>query len=117
MWGAHLWGVLLKKSPETWQDQQVWVQTEMSVCLGPRREQIIRLQGQVDKYYAGLKEAAEERRRRLENMCHLFQLKREVEDLEQWIAERDVAASSQELGQDLDHVTVSPLACAWWWRW
>ncbi|POI25971.1 hypothetical protein CIB84_010279, partial [Bambusicola thoracicus] len=72
----------------------------------PEGEQIIRLQGQVDKYYAGLKEAAEERRRRLENMCHLFQLKREVEDLEQWIAERDVAASSQELGQDLDHVTV-----------
>ena len=77
------------------------------VCVpGPRREQIIRLQGQVDKHYAGLKEAAEERRRRLENMSHLFQLKREVEDLEQWIAERDVVASSQEMGQDLDHVTV-----------
>jgi len=29
-----------------------------------------------------------------------------VEDLEQWIAERDVVASSQEMGQDLDHVTV-----------
>lgn len=77
------------------------------VCVpGPCREQIIRLQGQVDKHYAGLKEAAEERRRRLENMSHLFQLKREVEDLEQWIAERDVVASSQEMGQDLDHVTV-----------
>ncbi|XP_075568377.1 spectrin beta chain, erythrocytic isoform X2 [Pelecanus crispus] len=72
----------------------------------PEGEQIIRLQGQVDKHYAGLKEAAEERRRRLENMSHLFQLKREVEDLEQWIAERDVVASSQELGQDLDHVTL-----------
>ncbi|NXH75469.1 SPTB1 protein, partial [Hydrobates tethys] len=70
----------------------------------PEGEQIIRLQGQVDKHYAGLKEAAEERRRRLENMSHLFQLKREVEDLEQWIAERDVVASSQEMGQDLDHV-------------
>ncbi|XP_061856553.1 spectrin beta chain, erythrocytic [Colius striatus] len=72
----------------------------------PEGEQIIRLQGQVDKHYAGLKEAAEERRRRLENMSHLFQLKREVEDLEQWIAERDVVASSQEMGQDLDHVTL-----------
>ncbi|CAM9502762.1 unnamed protein product [Bubo scandiacus] len=72
----------------------------------PEGEQIIRLQGQVDKHYAGLKEAAEERRRRLENMSHLFQLKREVEDLEQWIAERDVIASSQEMGQDLDHVTL-----------
>ncbi|XP_053923066.1 spectrin beta chain, erythrocytic isoform X2 [Cuculus canorus] len=72
----------------------------------PEGEQIIRLQGQVDKHYAGLKEVAEERRRRLENMSHLFQLKREVEDLEQWIAERDVVASSQEMGQDLDHVTL-----------
>ncbi|NXA14839.1 SPTB1 protein, partial [Sapayoa aenigma] len=72
----------------------------------PEGEQIIRLQGQVDKHYAGLKEVAEERRRRLENMSHLFQLKREVEDLEQWIAERDMVASSQELGQDLDHVTL-----------
>ncbi|XP_017589234.1 PREDICTED: spectrin beta chain, non-erythrocytic 1, partial [Corvus brachyrhynchos] len=70
----------------------------------PVGEQIIRLQGQVDKHYAGLKEAAEERRRRLENMSHLFQLKREVEELEQWIAERDVVASSPEMGQDLDHV-------------
>ncbi|NWR83248.1 SPTB1 protein, partial [Furnarius figulus] len=72
----------------------------------PEGEQIIRLQGQVDKHYAGLKEVAEERRWRLENMSHLFQLKREVEDLEQWIAERDVVASSQEMGQDLDHVTL-----------
>ncbi|NWR44493.1 SPTB1 protein, partial [Regulus satrapa] len=70
----------------------------------PEGEQIIRLQGQVDKHYAGLKEAAEERCRRLENMSHLFQLKREVEELEQWIAERDVVASSPEMGQDLDHV-------------
>ncbi|NXQ37890.1 SPTB1 protein, partial [Catharus fuscescens] len=70
----------------------------------PEGEQIIRLQGQVDKHYAGLKEAAEERRRRLENMSNLFQLKREVEELEQWIAERDLVASSPEMGQDLDHV-------------
>ncbi|NWY07900.1 SPTB1 protein, partial [Nothoprocta ornata] len=72
----------------------------------PEGEQIIRLQGQMDKHYARLKAAAEERRRRLENMCHLFQLKREVEDLEQWIAERDVVASSQEMGQDFDHATL-----------
>uniref|UniRef100_A0A8C2S0U0 Spectrin beta chain n=1 Tax=Capra hircus TaxID=9925 RepID=A0A8C2S0U0_CAPHI len=68
--------------------------------------QIIRLQGQVDKQYAGLKDMAEERRRKLENMYHLFQLKREVDDLEQWIAEKDTVASSSEMGQDFDHVTV-----------
>ncbi|XP_025047789.1 spectrin beta chain, erythrocytic isoform X3 [Alligator sinensis] len=70
----------------------------------PEGEQIIRLQGQVDKKYAGLKEAAEERRHKLENMYRSFHLKREVDDLEQWIAERDVVASSQEMGQDYDHV-------------
>uniref|UniRef100_A0ABM5F7U0 Spectrin beta chain n=1 Tax=Pogona vitticeps TaxID=103695 RepID=A0ABM5F7U0_9SAUR len=72
----------------------------------PEGEEIIRLQGQVDKQYAGLKDLAEERRRKLEHMCHLFKLKREVDDLEQWIAERDVVASSPEMGQDLDHVTL-----------
>lgn len=88
---------------------------ENCVCVpGPRREQIIRLQGQVDKHYAGLKEAAEERRRRLENMSNLFQLKREVEELEQWIAERDEVASSPEMGQDLDQVMVRVMG--WMWR-
>ncbi|XP_005322850.2 spectrin beta chain, erythrocytic [Ictidomys tridecemlineatus] len=72
----------------------------------PEGEQIIRLQGQVDKQYAGLKDMAEERRRKLENMYHLFQLKREADDLEQWITEKEMVASSQEMGQDFDHVTM-----------
>ena len=29
-----------------------------------------------------------------------------MDDLEQWIAEREVVASSHELGQDYDHVTM-----------
>ncbi|XP_032261196.1 spectrin beta chain, erythrocytic [Phoca vitulina] len=72
----------------------------------PEGEQIIRLQGQVDKQYAGLKDIAEERRRKLENMYHLFQLKREADDLEQWISEKELVASSPEMGQDFDHVTL-----------
>ncbi|XP_045678064.1 spectrin beta chain, erythrocytic [Phyllostomus hastatus] len=72
----------------------------------PEGEQIIRLQGQVDKQYAGLKDMAEERKRKLENMYHLFQLKREADDLEQWIAEKELVASSPEMGQDFDHVTL-----------
>ncbi|XP_067847419.1 spectrin beta chain, non-erythrocytic 1-like isoform X2 [Heptranchias perlo] len=72
----------------------------------PEGEQIIRRQGQVDKLYAGLKDLANERKKKLEDMYHLFQLNREVVDLEQWIAERDLAASSQELGQDYDQVTL-----------
>uniref|UniRef100_A0AAQ6ALL5 Spectrin beta chain n=1 Tax=Amphiprion ocellaris TaxID=80972 RepID=A0AAQ6ALL5_AMPOC len=72
----------------------------------PDGEEIIRRQGQVDKQYASLKELAEDRRKKLDHTYHHFLLSREVEDLEQWIAERDVVASSQEMGQDLDHVTL-----------
>ncbi|XP_049453117.1 spectrin beta chain, erythrocytic isoform X1 [Epinephelus fuscoguttatus] len=72
----------------------------------PDGEEIIRRQGQVDKQYAGLRELAEDRRKKLDHTFHHFLLSREVEDLEHWIAERDVVASSQEMGQDLDHVTL-----------
>ncbi|KAL0969750.1 hypothetical protein UPYG_G00231790 [Umbra pygmaea] len=71
----------------------------------PDGESIIRRQGQVDKQYAGLKDLAEDRRKRLDHVYHHFLLSREVEDLEQWIAEKDKMASSQEMGQDLDQVT------------
>ncbi|XP_006864620.1 PREDICTED: spectrin beta chain, erythrocytic isoform X2 [Chrysochloris asiatica] len=72
----------------------------------PEGEEIIRLQGKVDKQYAGLKDVAEERRRKLDNMCKMFQLKREADDLEQWITEKELVASSPEMGQDFDHVTL-----------
>ncbi|XP_069392305.1 spectrin beta chain, erythrocytic isoform X2 [Paralichthys olivaceus] len=72
----------------------------------PDGEGIIRRQGRVDKQYAGLKELAEDRRKKLDHTFHHFLLSREVDYLEQWIAERDVVASSQEMGQDLDHVTI-----------
>lgn len=70
-------------------------------------DQIAVKQSQVDKLYAGLKDLAGERRAKLEEGSKLFVLKREVDDLEQWIQERELVASSQELGQDYDHVTVS----------
>ncbi|XP_072314307.1 spectrin beta chain, erythrocytic isoform X2 [Eucyclogobius newberryi] len=72
----------------------------------PDGEAIIRRQSQVDKQYAGLKELAEDRRKKLDHTFQHFLLSREVLELEQWIAERDVVASSQEMGQDLDHVTL-----------
>lgn len=64
-------------------------------------------QSQVDKLYAGLKDLSEERRGKLDERFRLFQLNREVDDLEQWIAERELVAGSHELGQDYEHVTVS----------
>merc|ERR1719394_1276263 len=62
--------------------------------------------GQVDKLYAGLKDLAAERRAKLDDALKLFMLNREVDDLEQWIAEREVIAGSHELGQDFEHVTL-----------
>ncbi|XP_071971671.1 spectrin beta chain, erythrocytic-like [Engystomops pustulosus] len=72
----------------------------------PDGDQIIRHQDNLEKQYTALRDRADERRQKLDNHYHMFQLKREVEDLEQWIAERDIKASSQEMGQDLDHVTI-----------
>ncbi|XP_054482562.1 spectrin family protein isoform X3 [Anoplopoma fimbria] len=72
----------------------------------PESERITLRQAQVDKLYAGLKDLAEERRGRLQERQRLTQLKREVDDLEQWIAEREVVAGSHELGQDYEHVTM-----------
>uniref|UniRef100_A0A673NI05 Spectrin beta chain, non-erythrocytic 1-like n=1 Tax=Sinocyclocheilus rhinocerous TaxID=307959 RepID=A0A673NI05_9TELE len=71
----------------------------------PESERIGMRQSQVDKLYAGLKDLSEERRGKLEERFRLFQLNREVDDLEQWIAEREVVAGSHELGQDYEHVT------------
>jgi len=61
---------------------------------------------QVDKLYAGLKDLAAERKAKLDDALKLFMLNREVDDLEQWIAEREVVAGSHELGQDYEHVTL-----------
>lgn len=80
-----------------------FVFVRVCVCVS---ERISMRQSQVDKLYAGLKDLSEERRGKLDERLRLFQLNREVDDLEQWIAEREVVAGSHELGQDYEHVTV-----------
>uniref|UniRef100_A0A2I3RAN4 Spectrin beta chain n=1 Tax=Pan troglodytes TaxID=9598 RepID=A0A2I3RAN4_PANTR len=72
----------------------------------PESTRISIRQAQVDKLYAGLKELAGERRERLQEHLRLCQLRRELDDLEQWIQEREVVAASHELGQDFEHVTM-----------
>ena len=71
--------------------------------------QIAVKQSQVDKLYASLKDLAGERRGKLDEVLKLYMLNREIDDLEQWIAEREVVAGSHELGQDYEHVTVSKI--------
>lgn len=60
----------------------------------------------MDKLYAGLKDLSQERRSKLEEALKLFTLKREFDDLLQWINEKEVVAGSHELGQDFDQVTM-----------
>ncbi|KAL9867422.1 spectrin beta chain-like [Geothlypis trichas] len=55
----------------------------------------------------------------------LYQLSHEVDELEHWIAEKEVVAGSPELGQDLKHVTLlqekflefasETGSMGWWW--
>ncbi|XP_061916611.1 spectrin beta chain, non-erythrocytic 4-like isoform X5 [Entelurus aequoreus] len=72
----------------------------------PDCEHISKRQSQIDRLYVSLKDLVEERKSRLEQQYWLYQLNREVDELEQWIAQREVVASSPELGQDFEHVTL-----------
>uniref|UniRef100_A0A8C4KHJ2 Spectrin beta chain n=1 Tax=Dromaius novaehollandiae TaxID=8790 RepID=A0A8C4KHJ2_DRONO len=69
-------------------------------------EQVSRRQSQVDRLYVSLKDLVEERKAKLEQQYWLYQLSREVDELEHWIAEKEVVAGSPELGQDFEHVTL-----------
>lgn len=69
-------------------------------------EQITKQQAHIDRLYVSLKDLVEQRKTKLEQQYWLYQLKREVEALEKWISEKEVIASSTELGQDLEHVMV-----------
>uniref|UniRef100_A0A673BR35 Spectrin beta chain n=1 Tax=Sphaeramia orbicularis TaxID=375764 RepID=A0A673BR35_9TELE len=100
---------ILEQAVEDYADtvHQLSSTSRVLVAAGhPDSERIGMRQSQVDKLYAGLKDLSEERRGKLDERFRLFQLNREVDDLEQWIAEREVVAGSHELGQDYEHVTM-----------
>ncbi|KRX67877.1 Spectrin beta chain [Trichinella sp. T9] len=64
----------------------------------PMSDTIAIRQAQIDKSYAGLQDLSRERRHRLGETLQLFNLHRQIEDILQWIAEREDA------GQDYEHV-------------
>ncbi|KRX92696.1 Spectrin beta chain [Trichinella pseudospiralis] len=70
----------------------------------PMSDTIAIRQAQIDKSYAGLQDLSRERRHRLGETLQLFNLHRQIEDILQWIAEREVVAGSQDAGQDYEHV-------------
>lgn len=58
----------------------------------------------MEQLYSRLKELAQERHEKLDESLKLFQFHREIQDLESWIADREVVASSQDNGLDYDYV-------------
>ncbi|ELK33681.1 Spectrin beta chain, brain 3 [Myotis davidii] len=99
----------LEQGVENYEDSiaQLSRQCRALLELGhPDSEQISRRQSQVDRLYVALKELGAERRVGLEQQYWLYQLSRQVDELEHWIAEKEVVAGSPELGQDFEHVTV-----------
>lgn len=79
-------------------------QNVLSIC---ESEQIMKQQSHIDRLYLSVKDMVEHRKSKLEQQYWLYQLHKDVEELEKWITEREVVASSTELGQDLEEVTVS----------
>uniref|UniRef100_A0A3B5B697 Spectrin, beta, non-erythrocytic 4a n=1 Tax=Stegastes partitus TaxID=144197 RepID=A0A3B5B697_9TELE len=77
--------------------------------LGHPDEQITKQQSHIDRLYVSLKDMVEHRKTKLEQQYWLYQLNKEVEELEKWITEREAVASSTELGQDLEDVTFQVL--------
>ncbi|KAL0994371.1 hypothetical protein UPYG_G00121340 [Umbra pygmaea] len=82
-------------------------QCQRQLELGhPDSEGITKQQSHIDRLYVSLKDMVEHRKNKLEQQYWMYQLNREVEELEKWITERESVASSTELGQDLEHVTM-----------
>ena len=77
-----------------------------SDLIHEHRDLVSKRQTQLDKLYAGLKDLSVERRQRLDETLKLYRLNREIDDLEQWISDRELIAGSHELGQDFEHVSM-----------
>lgn len=67
-------------------------------------ERIEATQSKLEELYATLLDLANERQGKLDENLKLFQFSREVQDLESWIADRELVASSEDIGQDFDNI-------------
>jgi len=67
-------------------------------------ESIQTTQSKIEDLYSQLKDLASEKQSKLDENLKLFHFNREVEDLKSWISDREVIASSEEIGQDFDNV-------------
>uniref|UniRef100_A0A8C3V5V0 Spectrin beta chain n=1 Tax=Catharus ustulatus TaxID=91951 RepID=A0A8C3V5V0_CATUS len=78
----------------------------MAASGHPDGERLRARAAQLQRLYSGLCHLAGDRRATLQGHHRLCQLRRDLDDLEQWISEREVVAASRELGQDFEHVTL-----------
>ena len=67
-------------------------------------ESIQNTQARIEDLYSQLKDLASEKQSKLDENLKLFQCNREIEDLKSWIADREVIAGSEDIGQDFDNV-------------
>ncbi|CAF3118800.1 unnamed protein product [Rotaria socialis] len=82
-------------------------QSDLSLdFVNENNDLINKRQTQLDKLYASLKDLSVERRQRLDETLKLYRLHKEIDDLEQWISDRELIAGSHELGQDFEHVSM-----------
>ncbi|XP_068600352.1 spectrin beta chain, non-erythrocytic 4 [Brachionichthys hirsutus] len=72
----------------------------------PESEKLTKQQSHIDRLYVSLKDMVEHRKTKLEQQYWLYQLHKDVEELEKWITEREAVAGSTDLGKDLEEVTV-----------
>ena len=70
------------------------------------RDLVTKRQSQIDKLYASLRDLAQDRRGRLDQTIQLFLLNRDIDDIEQWITDKEQVANSQDLGTDFEHVNL-----------
>ncbi|XP_061172689.1 spectrin beta chain, non-erythrocytic 5-like [Saccostrea echinata] len=69
-------------------------------------ENIKKHQASVEQKYSTLQDLASQRRTKLLETKKLFEFYREADDVTNWIADKVVIASSEDYGQDLEHVEV-----------
>ena len=77
------------------------------------QENIKLQQAAVETKYSTLQDMASRRRTRLLETKKLFQFYREADDVTNWMADKMVVASSEDYGQDLEHVEVREEKSIW----
>ena len=61
----------------------------------------------MENKYSKLQDSASQRRSKLNDTKKMFEFYREADEVAEWIGDKVTIASSEDYGQDLEHVEVS----------